>query len=336
MCTAIRLKTKDNKIVCGRTAEFGAPLECSIIILPKGTDFEGDTNSGKGMSFQTKYDIVGTTVFDEKLVLDGMNEKGLCVSALYFPGFAEYQEVDKSNQDNALSPLDYVTWLLGEFGSIDELKNGFNKATIVSTKVKAWFNLVPPMHWVMHDKSGKCVVIEPVDGKLVMSENPLGVFTNSPDFRWHMTNLTNYMNLSTHNIDTAKLGDVEIKSSVQGSGLHGLPGDFTPASRFVRAAFFSNLYTQSDNTIDAANGIFHILNQFDIPEGTVKDGNFSDHTQMTAACDPNSLDYYFKGYKNQNIKKVNLAEGVCTSIVRYKVDSKTQEIENVIDKLEIY
>lgn len=33
------------------------------------------------------------------------------------------------------------------------------------------------------DKTGKNIAIEPVDGKLVVHDNPLGVMTNAPDFK---------------------------------------------------------------------------------------------------------------------------------------------------------
>ena len=46
------------------------------------------------------------------------------------------------------------------------------------------------------DKTGAAVVVEPIGGKLVIYDDPLGVITNSPTFDWHMTNLGNYVGLS--------------------------------------------------------------------------------------------------------------------------------------------
>ena len=102
------------------------------------------------------------------------------------------------------------------------------------------------MHFVVHDRSGKSVVIEPTDKTLKIFDNPLGVMTNSPTFDWHMTNLRNYINLTVTNVPPIDLGGVTLAQFGQGSGLRGLPGDFTPPSRFVRAVAFSQSALQAD------------------------------------------------------------------------------------------
>ena len=80
------------------------------------------------------------------------------------------------------------------------------------------------------------MVIEYVNGAAHVYDNPIGVFTNSPAFDWHITNLRNYVNLSPINVAPVKLSGKTLKGLGQGSGLLGLPGDYTPPSRFVRAA----------------------------------------------------------------------------------------------------
>jgi Linear amide C-N hydrolases, choloylglycine hydrolase family len=68
------------------------------------------------------------------------------------------------------------------------------------------------------------------DGASLRRFNPLGVFTNSPPFDWHMTNLRNYVNFSVTNVPPVKLGSIKLEPFGQGSGMLGLPGDFTPPS----------------------------------------------------------------------------------------------------------
>ncbi len=90
----------------------------------------------------------------------------------------------------------------------------------------------------------------------------------------------------------------------------GLPGDFTPPSRFVRAALFSYTAIVAPTTSEAILQIFHLLNQFDIPIGSVRDGEkgavHMDSTMITCARDPHELKYYFKTYENQTIQMVDL------------------------------
>ena len=90
----------------------------------------------------------------------------------------------------------------------------------------------------------------------------------------------------------------------------GMPGDFTPPSRFVRAAIFSNTAIPSETSDLAVFQAFHILNQFDIPVGVIReesDGKiYTDSTLMTCVRDPKSLKYYFRTYDDQTIKVVDL------------------------------
>ena len=82
-------------------------------------------------------------------------------------------------------------------------------------------------------------MVEPVDGTLKVHDAPLGVMANAPTYDWHMTNLANYINLSVNDIESIKLGAQKISAFGAGGGLPGLPGDFTPPSRFVRAAIYN-------------------------------------------------------------------------------------------------
>ena len=113
-------------------------------------------------------------------------------------------------------------------------------------------------------------MVEPVDGTLKVHDAPLGVMTNAPTYDWHMTNLNNYLSLTVKDIDTAKMGPVTLSAFGSGSGLHGLAGDFTPPSRFIRAAIYSQAAAPNATAGDAVLAAFHILNQFDIPKGSVQ------------------------------------------------------------------
>ncbi|MGH6866790.1 MAG: linear amide C-N hydrolase [Methyloceanibacter sp.] len=77
-------------------------------------------------------------------------------------------------------------------------------------------------------------MVEPVDGTLKVHDAPLGVMTNAPAYDWQMTNLANNVYFSVNDIESAKVGDIKVEALGAGSGLLGLPGDFTPPSRFVR------------------------------------------------------------------------------------------------------
>ena len=57
--------------------------------------------------------------------------------------------------------------------------------------------VTPPLHWILADKWGDCIVLEPTNEGLKMYDNPLGVMTNSPEFNWHLQNLRQYIGLKS-------------------------------------------------------------------------------------------------------------------------------------------
>jgi choloylglycine hydrolase len=309
-CTGIQLVAKDRSVVHGRTLEFGIEVPTSVVVIPRGFEFKGSTPKGPGLSYKAKYAAVGAIAFDNLSIMDGINEKGLAAGAFFFPGYAEYSTITQENQSKALSPVEFSNWLITQFASVDEVKASLANVIIAPTVTSGWGDKPPPFHYIVYDIKGNSLVIEPVEGKLLIHDNKLGVITNSPKFDWHMTNLRNYINLKSVNASPLTIDGLEFSPFGQGSGLVGLPGDFTPPSRFVRAAFFTANATPSDNSNQGVWQVFHILNQFDIPVGTVRaveNGiTHTDSTLMTCARDPAALKYYFKTYEDQTVKMVDL------------------------------
>ncbi len=312
-CTGIKLKTKDGKTVSGRTLEFGIEVSTSLVAVPQNYQFVGNTDNGNGLKYKTKYSMTGIITFSDMNIADGMNSAGLSCGAFYFPNFAEYTALTKENQSKALSPLDFNNWVLAQFATVEEVKTAIEneEIVIVPTVLEGWGATAPPFHYVVYDKSGKSIVIEPIKGKLVVYDNPIGVMTNAPTFDWHMINLRNYTNLKTENAGSMTIEGITFKQLGQGSGMNGIPGDFTPPSRFVRATAFIVTALPAETTFDAIKDVFHILNNFDIPKGfsreVVKGKIYADYTQLTCARDPQTLKYYYKTYDNQTVKEFDLS-----------------------------
>ena len=169
------------------------------------------------------------------------------------------------------------------------------------------------VHWRVADRSGKQIVIEVVDGEFKVYDNPLGVITNSPDFPWQMTNLNNYINLFAGTTAAHPFGDIWLHSFGAGSAHLGLPGDATPASRFVRAAFYQTTAPTPANAQKGVLAAFYLLNNFDIPLGT----EFADKkipvdmpsaTQWTSVTDIAGMKIYFRTMYNSNIRMIDLGK----------------------------
>jgi choloylglycine hydrolase len=334
-CTGIRLVAKDGGVIAARTLEFGVDLHSDVLVVPAGTALTGTLpDGGKGISYTTKYGFLGANAEGLPAIVDVINDQGLYVGLFYFPDYASYPDATKDNASRAMAPHEYANWLLGNFANVDEVRANFNKVALVPVVLDA-IKQVPPVHFVVQDRSGKAVVIEPLDKTLKIYDNPLGVVTNSPTFEWHMTNLRNYVNLSATNVPPLNLGGVTLAQFGQGSGLRGLPGDFTPPSRFVRAVAFSQSAMPSDTAAQAVLAAFHILNNFDIPYGAVRDTQggqvHAEYTTWTSASDLKNLVWYFRTYGDQSIHSVDLKKALTSAqgkIRLIKMESR-QPIDDV-------
>lgn len=188
---------------------------------------------------------------------------------------------EAADTGNTIAPWEMGSWMLENFVTVEEEKENVEKIVVPAVVLKAW-GFAPPVHFVVHDASGKSIVIEYVTGKLNIYDNPLGIMSNSPTFDWHMTNLRSYVNFSHTNVPSIQLGSVKFSPFGQGSGMLGLPGDFTLPSRFVRAAAFSQSVLPSKTGDEAVILAFHILNNFDIPYGAARDSEKAKHGNVVA------------------------------------------------------
>ncbi len=309
-CTGIRVKPKDGSVIVARTLEFAADLHSNIIVIPRATESVGTAPGGKrGLRWKSKYGIAGANGFDMPAIVDGLNEKGLGIGIFYFPGYAQYQEVKEEDAGKTIAPWELPVYLLGNCANVEEAVQAVGSIR-VGEVVQKDMGYVPPCHYVVHDARGRCVVLEYVRGQRKIHDNPLGVITNSPTFDWHITNLRNYVNLSVNNVPPVDIAGIKLPSFGQGSGMLGLPGDFTPPSRFIRAVAFSQSALPVATAHEGVLQAFHLLNQFDIPKGAargVDNGkSMADYTLWTSASDLKNHRYYFRTFDNSRIRMIDL------------------------------
>lgn len=303
MCTGIQMTALDGAVIGARTLEFERSLASEIIVVPAGTEYQ--TAPPRGMTWTAIYGAVGANIAGRLQFVEGINEKGLSAGAFFFPGYASFTPIDKVSGDKSLSPMDVVSWILTTCATLDDVSKSLPSMTIAAPTLDASSN--QPLHYLVRDPQGGSLAIEYTnEGTLTIYPNLVGVFTNSPPFDWHVTNLNNYINLGPDNVEKSSTLRIELTQIGQGTGLLGLPGDFTPPSRFVRAAFYVATAQSGKTADDTVKQMFHILNLFDIPLGTVRDGSKEDHTEWTSASDMKNLVFYIKTLDNQQVRYVEV------------------------------
>jgi choloylglycine hydrolase len=332
-CTGIRLTAKDGTVVHARTMEFAIDILSEVMMVPRGYARTGTTPDGKkGLKWKAKYASVGLNGVGLPILFDGLNEKGLAAGMFYFPASARYMPYTAATAGKTIAQWEVPSWILENFASVEEVKANIGGIVVPAVVFGGW-GFAPEAHYIVHDASGKSIVIEYTGGKLNVYDNPLGVLTNSPAFDWHMTNLRNYVNFSMTNVPPVKLGSIKLEPFGQGSGMLGLPGDFTPPSRFVRAVAFSQSVFTPKTGNDAVLEAFHVLNQFDIPKGAAREhekdahGNIlADYTIWTAASDLKAKQYFFRTYENSQIRMVDLMKMNLDAKDIVKISIKGDEI----------
>lgn len=310
-CTGITLRTVDDYPVTARTIEWAAtPLTAMYVVVPRGQMQQSVLPDGAkdGKQFVAKYGYVGIAVEESIFVMEGINETGLGAGLFYFPQYGEYLPYEPTLKEQSISDMQLVAWILSNFSTINELKAGISQIRVIGTDPRA-----STVHWRITEPNGRQVVLEIVDQKLYFHENPLGVFTNSPEFTWHLTNLNNYVNLSAGSINHRQVGSLSLNAFGGGSGLHGLPGDMTPPSRFIRAAFFQSTAPRLGDEDATVIQAFHLLNNFDIPVGVQyadprEVPSMPSATQVTIASDLRNQRLYYRTMYDMSIRCIDLKD----------------------------
>lgn len=307
-CTGITLIAKDSAHILARTVEWGGSnLNSQYVVVPRGYTQQSYIPGGQdGMQFTARYGYVGIAVEQKEFIAEGLNEAGLSAGLFYFPNYGEYENYAPERKESSMADLQLVSYILGQCATVDEVKEAIGKIHIVAIDPRA-----STIHWRFSDKSGRQIVLEIMDKKRVFYENTLGVLTNSPDFKWQLTNLNNYVNLFPGTAPEQELGTIRLQSFGAGSGFLGMPGDVTPPSRFVRAAFYQATAPRQETAQATVLQCFQILNNFDIPTGIeVHAGqapaNIPSATQWTSATDATNLKIYYRTMYNSAIRCIDL------------------------------
>lgn len=337
-CTGITLKAQDGSVVYGRSMEWGAfDLHSRVTIVPRGMNYNVNIpGHGKGISWKGKYGYVGLDYVGKKSIIDGINEKGLAVGGFYHPnGYCKYPKFHKKTASKSMTIIEFIPYILSEAKDIKEAKKVINSVYVVDFKD----DMFPEtgMHLMVTDSKGKSIVVEWKNGKVKIFDAPLGVITNAPTYDWHLTNLNNYLGLSQTPHSPKKISGLNFKPAGAGSGFVGLPGDFTPPSRFIRAVAFTQTARKTPNSKETIYELFRILDNFNLGLGsaegsdiaTKNDDLMRSSTIWTTGYDLTNKVMYYHTQHNRRLRKIDLKKidfsHMGKKIVYLKLDDKKEQ-----------
>lgn len=309
-CTDFLITAKDGTHVNGRSMEFAAPLNTAITTYPKQQERQSTApNNQKGLKWTSKYGFVAATTLGLDFPVDGINDQGLSIGFLWLPG-TEYEPIPSEQSNKALFLGDFGTWLLGNFATIEEVKKALPEVLVWCPPMPELNHTIPPIHLTIHDASGKSLAVEFIKGKKQIHDNPIHVLTNYPTFDWHLTNLGNYISLKAINAAPVDLSNMVINAPGQGSGLLGIPGDWTPPSRFIRIATFKEFVVPAKNSEEAMNLASQLLYTVNIPLGDIRSKAGKDAsvelTQWVVIKDLTNKIFYYHTYQDLTWHKIDM------------------------------
>lgn len=336
-CTGISFTAKDSSYVVARTIEWGdSYLPSEYVVVPRGKTFTSYTPRGRnGLVYTAKYGSIGLSIVEEEFVAEGLNEAGLSAGLFYFPRYGSYLPYDSTQNSRTLADLQVVSWMLARCATVEDVKQAIGDVRIVSVDAPGATSTV---HWRIADAGGHQAVLEIVDGVIHFYDNKVGVLTNSPEFPWHVKNLNNYVNLYPGAAEAHPFSGITLRPFGAGSGFLGLPGDVTPPSRFVRAAFYKATAPQLATGYETILQCFHILNNFDIPIGIEhpagKVPDIPSATQWTTATDLTSRRIYYRTAYNSMLRCIDL-NAIDFKTVKYQAHPLDREQVEPVEMIRI-
>ncbi|MCI8403222.1 MAG: linear amide C-N hydrolase [Lachnospiraceae bacterium] len=307
-CSSFSWETMDGTHLLGRTYDqFGDLRANRVIAVPAGVlcaaELGADSEKRPG-----RYEYTGMAVlgFGEPVVVDGVNGAGLMGALLHYPGYAVYQD-ERETGKIPVHPGRLLGWLLSQCGGVDEAVRALS--SIALTKDTVAGNPLPA-HYILSDRSGEAVIVEPDEGGLSIHRQSLGVLANSPDYGWHRTHLRSFVGVTNRPKKPQIVAGHEIREFGErlGGGF-GLPGDYSSPSRFVRLAFMKEFAVRGRKELEGVSRMFRAFALVDIPEGLVRDetepGAYEQTLCTSVMCAESGV-YYFAPAWNRRISAVRL------------------------------
>jgi len=299
MCTAISFKTNNHYF--GRNLDLEYSYEESIAIAPRNYPFI----FRKEATMEQHYALIGVAYIhsDYPLYYDAVNEEGLGMASLNFPGNAVYQS--EKDQMYNITPYELIPWVLGNCKSVQEAKEILKKTNLLKVSFNKELPLTP-LHFLISDRE-ESIVVEPMQEGLCIFNNPIKVLTNNPTFPYHLFHLNNYINLTRKEPVNRFAKELPMDIYSRGMGSIGLPGDMSSASRFVRAAFVKWNSADGKDESESVSQFFHILDSVKQYKGCVQVENGEyEFTLYSVCCNTDKGIYYYKTYHNSCIHAVNM------------------------------
>ena len=301
MCTVIT--AQGAHFYFGRNMDIERGFDQRVVLMPREWELEL-LEAGKQ---RTRYAVIGMAAVREDFPLyaDGVNEKGLCMAGLHFPGNARYFQ-RAGEEKKGLSYTELIPYVLGCCATVGEAEKILRALTVLERSNPS--DLPPsPLHWMLADKE-RAIVLEPMEEGLRIYDNPYGVLTNNPPFPFHKAELGRYCRLTPNQPAGGWSETGGGKPYSLGFGSMGLPGDYSSPSRFVKASYLRRVSDFYGDERDVAQ-MFRLLGAVAPVRGSVRTEKGENHFTVYSCCmDGDEGIYYYQTADDPRIVGIRLRD----------------------------
>ena len=109
--------------------------------------------------------------------------------------------------------------------------------------------------------------------------------------------------------EPATWGKASLSAWGAGVSMHGIPGDVSSPSRFVRVAYANTHYPQQEGEAANVSRLFHTLGSVQMVDGMAKMGNGQfERTLFTSGYSSKTNTYYMSTYEDPAIHSYAMAD----------------------------
>lgn len=288
-CTRILWNDHQRAVVVGRTMDWPESTEPVLTVFPRGIEREGGlfagvvVDSDNPARWTSKYGSVIVSVYGAGTV-DGVNEKGLGVHALYLTA------TDFGPRNPALQGVQaglFAQFMLDNAASVADalaLVEGVQPIMVEVEGMKA------TLHFAIEDATGDSAIIEYIAGEPVIHHGrEFRIMTNDPRYEDQLAHLAQF-DFSNATRQTP------------------LPGNVDPKDRFVRAAYYLHMLREPTSEREAIASILAIARNASVPFGAPNNlpGSLY-NTEYRTAINLTDRRYYFELSTSPNVIWVDLS-----------------------------
>jgi penicillin V acylase-like amidase (Ntn superfamily) len=275
MCTRVLWNTNDIAVLAGRSMDWPESTDPLVVAFPRGRQRDGGLLLTQvvvpehPLRWTSTYASLVTTVYGLGTV-DGLNERGLGVHALYL------KSTDVGPRNPELAGLQTGLWaqyLLDQAANVVEalaLMDGIQLVMVGAHGRDA------TLHLAIEDAAGDSAILELSAGQLVVHHGrEFTLMTNDPTYDEQLK-LLSAQDFSHPSRDMP------------------LPGNVNAVDRFQRAAYYSALLPNPADERQAVAAVMAIMRNVSVPFGAPYAEFGIYNTEYRTVCDLTHLRYFFE------------------------------------------